>query len=125
MAERHPGFETHLPGIAADHPERLGVQRRRNLPVGIDLLGAGCKVERERTALRPEPEAFFAAERVESEFPDPRSDQRTVYPAVTGPLGSGRSRGHHPSLPRRNQIDPGTSRFIGQFHALNPVSLQK
>ena len=125
VAKRHFSLEAHLPGIAPDHPERLGVQRRRNLPVGIDLLGAGCEVEREGTALGPEPEAFFAAERVEPGFPEPRSDQRAVYPAVAGSPGSGRRRGHHPSLPRRNQTDPRPARFVGQLHDPNPATLQE
>lgn len=87
IPKRHPGLEAHLPGVAADHPERLGVQRRRDLPVGIDLLGAGCKVEREGAALGPEPETLLTAKGIELGFPDPRSDQRTVYPAVAGPSG--------------------------------------
>ena len=71
VPERHLGFETHLPGVAPDHPERLGVQRRRDLPVGIHLLGAGCEIERKGTTLGTEPKAFFPAERIESGFPHP------------------------------------------------------
>jgi len=65
------------------------------------------------------------AEGVERGFPAPRSDQRAVYPAVAGSPGSGRRRGHHPSLPRRNQTDPRPARFVGQFHDPNPATLQE
>lgn len=40
IAERHPGFETHLPGIAADHRKGSVSSAAGTLPVGIDLLGA-------------------------------------------------------------------------------------
>lgn len=81
VAKRHFSLEAHLSGIAPDHPERLGVQRRRNLPVGIDLLGAGREVEREGAALGPSQRRSSPPKGLNRDFRTPEAiSERFIQP---------------------------------------------
>ncbi len=125
ISENSPMGKAHMLATLLGHFERLPVQSCGNLPFGIGLSRARCKIEREGAAFGAEPEALFAAHRIELRPYGAGCDQRTVEPAEAASAPPGRCRSHHASLPGRDETHPRFACRIGQFDRSDGVDGQK
>jgi len=101
--------------LALDSP-RGGVEQGRRLPGGQGLLAAvRGKEERERAALRAEPDPLLAAKNIHVRLELARGDQAVVDPAEGIAVPAGGRAGHDPALVSRDDHETGPSVRGAQF----------
>ena len=99
----------------------LGVDDRRDEPVGVDLLGPGLEIIGERTALGSDPETLLAAHGVELRIPFAGFDEAVIDPAVAVAAIAVRRGGHHTPLVTGSDQNFRTALRSGQFEKFDLV----